>query len=345
MFSSLESIIQKTDFSSQTTNCQAASCYSIGKKNIGFTLLNNKETDINKRILGSSSTLGSDKLSFGFFNQSQTSSLFNNLDDSTKSAFFLNTSTNNLTTINQISIISFLVMKYNFLDNLNLQQDSSPSAYLSSIILKDSSNNVVSTSISVNILFKRDNQQNKQQACGFWDSTNLKWSTTGCQLVQSRNSQFYDCVCNHTTFFALLGGTDYATTESITVYVIAVCISIGLGSIVIILIVIKLSKIDKSGIKTLPAFYSMLSTFFSSILFILASLFMIGVIFNKTSQYSAGCGFLAFLEHFTLLAYFFWLLNTIMVYYFTNRFEIDNMLKYFTPFAILAFGKLLLIYS
>ena len=67
----------------------------------------------------------------------------------------------------------------------------------------------------------------------------------------------------------------------------------------------KISKIDKRGLERIPALYSTLSSFFSTLSYILASLFMIGIVFNKQSVYSTGCGFLVFLEHFTLLLYFF----------------------------------------
>lgn len=344
LLSSLETIIQKTNFSNQNSKCSSKndSCYSIGKKNIGFTVINSQETNLDKRILGSTSSLSNDQLSFDFLNNSKTSNIFNNFNSNTKSAFFLNTSSSS-SILSKVSTISFLVMKNAIVNNLNLQQQSSPSSFLSSIILKDTTNNlIVSSNIIINVAFARLSQENKQQECGFWNETDLKWSTFGCQLKQNSES-FYECVCNHTTFFALLGGTQFATSESILVYVYAVCGSIFFGLIVVGLIVKKLTKIDRKGITKIPALYSMISTFFSSVFFILSSVFMIGVLFNKQTTYSTGCGFLAFLEHFTLLTYFFWLLNTIMMYYFTNRFEIDNMLKYFKPLSILSFVIPLLI--
>ena len=47
-------------------------------------------------------------------------------------------------------------MKDDFFNNLNLEQTLNPNSYLSSITLKDSSNNVIKTSILIDILFKRN---------------------------------------------------------------------------------------------------------------------------------------------------------------------------------------------
>ena len=47
-------------------------------------------------------------------------------------------------------------MKDDFFNNLNLKQTLNPNSYLSSITLKDSSNNVIKTSILIDILFKRN---------------------------------------------------------------------------------------------------------------------------------------------------------------------------------------------
>ena len=47
-------------------------------------------------------------------------------------------------------------MKDDFFNNLNLKQTFNPNSYLSSITLKDSSNNVIKTSILIDILFKRN---------------------------------------------------------------------------------------------------------------------------------------------------------------------------------------------
>lgn len=225
----------------------------------------------------------------------------------------------------------------------SIKQNLNPSSYLSSIVLKGSSNNIINSSnILIDILFRKEgtNKQSEQQ-CGFWDVNTTRWSTFGCVLIQKTSSnQFYECQCNHTTFFALLGGlNELITDEIILIYVIPVSISVFLGLIVIVLIVIKLFKIDKSGLERVPALYSTLSTFFSLLFYIFSSLFMIAILYNKKLEYSIDCSLLGFGEQFTLLSYFFWLLNTIMMYYFTNRFKINNMLKYFKPLSVLSFSK------
>lgn len=46
---------------------------------------------------------------------------------------------------------------------------------------------------------------NDNQKCGYWDTTNLEWSTKGCYLNDIKSNGFYECQCDHTTFFALLG--------------------------------------------------------------------------------------------------------------------------------------------
>ena len=40
---------------------------------------------------------------------------------------------------------------------------------------------------------------------------------------------------------------------------------------------------------------------------------------------------------FSLLVYFFWLLNTILLYYFTNKFQLNNIIRYFRLMAIISF--------
>ncbi len=132
---------------------------------------------------------------------------------------------------------------------------------------------------------------------------------------------------------------EYVRNDNTLAYLISVSVSIFFGLIVVTLIGFKISRIDRRGLERIPALYSTLSSFFATLAFILSSLFMIGLIYNKQDTYTVGCGVLAFVEHFLILVYFFWLLNTIMMYYFTNKFQINNMLKYFKPLAIVSFCK------
>jgi len=136
-----------------------------------------------------------------------------------------------------------------------------------------------------------------------------------------------------------LQSPEYVRNDNTLAYLISVSVSIFFGLIVVTLIGFKISRIDRRGLERIPALYSTLSSFFATLAFILSSLFMIGLIYNKQDTYTVGFGVLVFVEHFLILVYFFWLLNTIMMYYFTNKFQINNILKYFKPLAIVSFCK------
>ena len=108
--------------------------------------------------------------------------------------------------VSNISKSIFLLMKNSFISNLNLDSTFTTNSYLSSLTFTDSSNHTIhSKNLLFDILFSKFTSVNTETTCGFWDITNLKWSTDGCILKDIKPNGIYDCQCNHTTFFALLG--------------------------------------------------------------------------------------------------------------------------------------------
>jgi hypothetical protein len=88
-----------------------------------------------------------------------------------------------------------------------------------------------------------------------------------------------------------------------------------------------------------PSFFTMIASVFATGSYLISSLIMIVISYAKYDEYSAGCSFLAALEHFFLLAYFFWLLIVVLMNYFTVKFELKNFDRWFIPLSVLAFGK------
>jgi hypothetical protein len=84
----------------------------------------------------------------------------------------------------------------------------------------------------------------------------------------------------------------------------------------------------------------MLSAFGCTLSYIVSSLLMIGVIYNKTNVYSIGCALLASITNFAILVYFFWLMIAVLMHYFTVKFQLNNFDKYFKILSILSFGLL-----
>ena len=99
--SSVESIMQKTDFTNHSSNCSIqnnSTCFSISTKNIGFTKFENLNTlDLSKRVIGSVSSFSDsdNKINFGYLNKLDTDNLSEKLNDDTKTAFYINTSLSN----------------------------------------------------------------------------------------------------------------------------------------------------------------------------------------------------------------------------------------------------------
>ena len=83
----------------------------------------------------------------------------------------------------------------------------------------------------------------------------------------------------------------------------------------------------------------MVASLFSTGLYIIASLIMIIITFVRYDAFSAGCTVLVALEQFSLLAYFFWLLITVFMNYFTVKFELKNFDRWFKPLSVISFGK------
>lgn len=329
MVESLETIVSKTNFSNKTSECSQSNCFTISSKNIGFTLINNT---INNPIISAEAFLINDSFIFNYPSNSlsSSSSLLSLSSSNFKSSFVLNK------TVPGVSTISFIIMNNNLFTELN--QFYYPLSYTSSLTLRDSTNKIINSSdVLLDIIFQSNNLINNQLLCGYWDVNSLIWSTKGCSLFSTLKSDQYQCRCNHTTFFALLGGGTGASVnnEISLVFVLAASISIFFGTIICIFFGIKIFKMDSISYQLLPAYYSTISSFLVSIAYILASLFMIGIVFNKQSVYSTGCGFLVFLEHFTLLLYFFWLMIIIISYYLTNTFKIDLFRRFFKLTSII----------
>lgn len=90
-----------------------------------------------------------------------------------------------------------------------------------------------------------------------------------------------------------------------------------------------------------PSFFTMIASLMSTGLYIISSVIMIIITFVRYDEYSASCTVLVALEQFFLLAYFFWLLITVLMNYFTVKFELKNFDRWFKPLSVMSFGKYL----
>ena len=88
-----------------------------------------------------------------------------------------------------------------------------------------------------------------------------------------------------------------------------------------------------------PAFYTMISSIGSIVSYIVSTLLMIGVANNIISKYDIACTVLAASTHFAVLVYFFWLLITVLMQYFTAKFQLNNFEVFFQPLAIVSLGE------
>jgi hypothetical protein len=97
-------------------------------------------------------------------------------------------------------------MKNSFVSSLKIDPEFTTNSYLSSLKFTDSLNQTIhSKNILFDIFFNKFSINKSEAICGFWDVAKLKWSTDGCILKDIKLNGIYDCQCNHTTFFALLG--------------------------------------------------------------------------------------------------------------------------------------------
>ncbi len=86
-----------------------------------------------------------------------------------------------------------------------------------------------------------------------------------------------------------------------------------------------------------PSFFTMVASLFSTTLYIITSVIMIIITFVRYDSFSVGCTVLVSLEQFFLLAYFFWLLITVLMNYFTVSFELNNFDRWFKPLFVISF--------
>ena len=86
-----------------------------------------------------------------------------------------------------------------------------------------------------------------------------------------------------------------------------------------------------------PSFFTMVASLFSTALYIITSVIMIIITFLRYDSFSVGCTVLVSLEQFFLLAYFFWLLITVLMNYFTVSFELNNFDRWFKPLFVISF--------
>lgn len=83
----------------------------------------------------------------------------------------------------------------------------------------------------------------------------------------------------------------------------------------------------------------MIASLMTTLAYILSSVFMVIITYNKQTSYNLLCGLTAFAEHFFLLSYFVWLMITIIMNYFTIKFQLDNFTKFFRPLVAISLRK------
>jgi len=206
--------------------------------------------------------------------------------------------------------------------------------------MNDLQNKVVKSNLTVKLFFNQTDGTKKSQ-CGFWDTRLTAWSTHGCFVKRISQNGIHECICNHTTFFALIAAPDIVTLELTIIYAIMTLISVSFAGGVIYIFLHKVMKINTSNAAKQPAFYSMISSLVATSAYIISSLIMLVITFNSPDQVTLNCSLLAAAEQFFLLFYFFWLMITIIMNYFTIQFQLDNFAKFFKPLATLSLRNLL----
>ncbi|CAF0725578.1 unnamed protein product [Brachionus calyciflorus] len=213
--------------------------------------------------------------------------------------------------------ISFVTMKdgsYQKLTSFKLD------AYLLSITLGRS--NI--SKILVNLFYNKTRTSNSND-CKFWNMELKTWSSNGCLKKNLNSPDINWCQCNHTTFFGLIGSPENVTKDLSTVYTILSAISIFFATIVIIRATIKAFNLKKENLTVKkPAYYTLLSTIFSSVSYKIATIIMIIIVYVKYTSYDHSCAILAFFQHFTILVYFFSLFVIILMHYFSVTFKLTR---------------------
>lgn len=127
--------------------------------------------------------------------------------------------------------------------------------------------------------------------------------------------------------------------ELSVLYSITAFISIFFGIAIIYIFFRKVLTINRGSAAKQPVFYSMVSSLIATLAFVISTIIMLVITFNKQTTLTVGCSILAALEHFFLLFYFLWLMITVLMNYFTIKFQLNNFSKFFKPLVALSFCK------
>jgi len=332
----LEKLVTKIELPSNS-NLDIIQTNNIGVvrfnlKSSSFYKPNNNENYIGATSFGKSSNLN--LKAFGYAANAAIRSISH-----LKSAFFI--SQDQLSKIN-VTRVFYLVMKETLFNSD--RSTRFPNCYMTSLILMDDiKNEQVKSNLSLKLFFNKTDET-KKSLCGYWDTKLTSWSTQGCFVKRINHNGAYECICNHTTFFALIAEPEVLTLELTIVYAVLTVISISFASAVIYIFLQKVLKINTNNTAKQPAFYSMISSLVATCAYIMSSLIMVLITFNNQNEVTLSCSLLAAAEQFFLLFYFFWLMITILMNYFTIQFQLENFVKFFKPLVILSISNTLIIF-
>ncbi|XP_040203605.1 adhesion G protein-coupled receptor F5-like [Rana temporaria] len=175
---------------------------------------------------------------------------------------------------------------------------------MSTIIGKNSSDNIDSSIFKINMNFTESKTSLEKPDCVWYDLDQKIWNSRGCIPIRIDNVIL--CSCNHLTSFSVLMGS--SITDQFLAIITYIGVGISLACLVITLLIEAL--VLASGIKNNTSYIRHVCLVNIAVTLLVADIWLIiGATLEQNTR-SAACKAAAFFSFFFYLSLFFWMLTT-----------------------------------
>ncbi|XP_077345049.1 adhesion G protein-coupled receptor F5-like [Lithobates pipiens] len=183
---------------------------------------------------------------------------------------------------------------------------------MSTIIGKNSSDNIDSSIFKINMNFTESKTSLENPECVWYDFHQNIWRSSGCIPIKIDNAIL--CSCNHLTSFSVLMGS--SITDQFLAFITYIGVGISLACLVVTVLIEAL--VLASGIKNNTSYIRHVCLINIAVTLLVADIWLIIGATLEQNPRSAACKAAAFFSFFFYLSLFFWMLTTgLFVFYVT----------------------------
>ncbi|XP_065112154.2 adhesion G-protein coupled receptor F3 isoform X1 [Paramisgurnus dabryanus] len=182
-------------------------------------------------------------------------------------------------------------------------------ALFPSIVVSTTAENRSSSAVNIKMAFQTE--ESGDMHCVFWNVTEERWSTDGCEYVKSATGTAY-CECNHLTSFAMLM-SKFAVSLPFMDQLTYIGLGVSICSLIVYIIIEAL--VWKTVVKSSLSHFRHTALINISMCLLLADICFLASAFPSILSETA-CLILVVAKHYFFLAMFFWMLSlSIMLAY------------------------------